>query len=161
MKRYLFLLLILPYSLGLWAGENDWHIGLSPSLLFNPHTRTIRQAGVLSLEKQLSGRKAMEFSLLASANRGTEDFIKESELLLLAHYKPVLTLGKNTYSHFKLGGNLGFASQGLLFGISAGFEYNIVFRNRIKLFFSQDNILVFRGDDRFSSGISIGLKLPL
>lgn len=151
------LLSILPS----WAGEGDWHIGLSPSALFNPSSRTFRYGAAVSLEKQLRGRKTMEFGLLATGHKGMEDVIKESELLLTGYYKPVLSLGKNTYSLLKFGANLGFGSRGLLFGVGAGFEYNIVLRNRIKFFISQDNILVFRGDDRFSSGLSLGIKLPL
>lgn len=162
MKRLIFaLLLLISTSANLFAGERDWHLGLSPMLLANPDTRSLRYGTTISLEKELSGRKFMEFNIMATANEKTKDLVQDSELLAMAYYKPVLTLGKNTYSLFRLGGTLGFGSKGLLFGVGAGFEYDIILRNRMKIFISQDNILVFRGDDRFSSAISIGLKLPL
>lgn len=161
MKHLLMVLVSLVSFLPSWAGEKDWHLGVAPTILANPHTRTLRYGGLISLEKQLGGRKAMEFAFMATGNSQTKNIVKDTELLLLGYYKPVLSMGKNSYSHFKLGANLGFGQRGLLFGVGAGFEYNIVFRNRTKLFISQDNILVFRGEDRFSCGLSVGLKLPL
>lgn len=161
MKKQLSILLILISFFSSWAGESDWHLGFTPTALFNPHSRTLRYGAHLSLEKQLRGRKAMEFGILATGHPRMQNILKESELHLTGLYKTILSLGKNSYSHFKFGANLGVGSRGLLFGLGAGFEYNIVLRNRVKLFISQDNILVFRGDDRFSCGIGIGLKLPL
>lgn len=161
MKHLLMLLITLGSFLPSWSGEQDWHIGIAPTALLNPHTRTLRYGGLITLEKQLGGRKAMEFSFMATGNSQTKSIIKDTELLWLGYYKPILSMGKNSYSHFKIGANLGFGHRGLLFGVGAGFEYNIVFRNRTKLFISQDNTLVFRGEDRFSCGVSIGLKLPL
>lgn len=161
MRQVLLCLFVICSSLILKAGEHDWHLGLSPSVLLNLRSRTVRYGGSISLEKQISSRRAIEFNLMATGKRNMGNLIKNSELLLQGYYKPILSLGKNSYSHFKFGPNLGFGPRGLLFGLGAGFEYNIVFRNRVKFFISQDNILVFRGYDRFSSGISLGLKLPL
>lgn len=152
------LLLCIP---NLWAGEHDWHLGISPTVLFNPHSKTIKYGTGISLEKQIAQRRAIEFGVLASVNPQDKEPVKNSEILFTGYYKPILSLGKNSYSLFKLGTNIGVGNQGLLFGVGAGFEYNIVLRNRIKIFIAQDNLLVFRGNDRFSMGLSLGLKLPL
>lgn len=161
MKKYILILFIFTLLFPtVHAGERDWHFGFSPATFFNPSSRTLRYGGVISLEKQLHGRNFMEYSLTATGNNQTKDFLKESELIFAGYYKPVMNLGKNSYSLFKLGPNMGFGKR-FLFGFGAGFEYDIILKSRIKLFISQDNLLVFRGDDRFSCGVSIGIKLPL
>lgn len=152
----LLLLTLLPSK----AGENDWYVGSSGHVFFNPASRAVRYGASISLEKQLDGRKYIEFSLLATGYPQS-NLIKESELILQGYYKPLLYLGKNSYGVLKLGPNLGFGSIGILFGMGAGFEYDVILKNGIKLYISQDNLLVFRGDDRFSCGLSAGIRLPL
>ena len=159
--KYLILFCLLFLSLlPSRAGENDWYIGSSGYVLFNPSSRAARYGASLSLEKQLEGRKYIEFSLLATGYPH-RNLIKESELILQGYYKPILSLGKNNYGVLKLGPNLGFGSIGLLFGVGVGFEYDVILKSGIKLYISQDNLLVFRGDDRFSCGLSAGIRLTL
>ena len=160
MKYLIFFSLLLLTLLPSKAGENDWYIGSSGHVLFNPSSRAVRYGASISLEKQLDGRKYIEFSLLATGYPKS-NLVKESELILQGYYKPLLSLGKNSYGVLKLGPNLGFGSIGILFGMGAGFEYDVILKNGIKLYISQDNLLVFRGDDRFSCGLSAGIRLPL
>lgn len=160
MKYLLFFSLLLLTLLPSKAGENDWYIGSSGHVFFNPSSRAVRYGASISLEKQLDGRKYIEFSMLATGYPNS-NLIKESELILQGYYKPLLSLGKNSYGVLKVGPNLGFGSIGILFGMGVGFEYDIILKNGIKLYISQDNLLVFRGDDRFSCGLSAGIRLPL
>lgn len=156
----LFSLLFLLGALRASAGENDWYVGTSGGAFFNPSSRTIRYGAALSLEKQLSGRNFIEVTLLGTVHPN-RDLLKESELVLQGYYKPLLSLGKNSYGLLKVGPNVGFGSIGVLFGAGVGFEYGVVFKSGLKFFIAQDNLLVFRGDDRFSSGVSAGIRIPL
>jgi len=102
----------------------------------------------------------IEVTLLGTVHPN-RDLLKESELVLQGYYKPLLSLGKNSYGLLKVGPNVGFGSIGVLFGAGVGFEYGVVFKSGLKFFIAQDNLLVFRGDDRFSSGVSAGIRIPL
>lgn len=162
MKKYILLSFILTLLLPtVQAGEKDWHIGLSPTVLLNPNSRTFRYGGSISLEKQLKSRNLMEFNLWMTGDKQTKDILKDSEIILSGYYKPVMSLGKNSYSLFKWGPSMGFGQSGFLFGVSAGFEYDIVFKSRVKMFISQENSLLFRSANRVSCGLSIGFRIPL
>lgn len=160
MKHILFFSLMFLSFFSALAGENDWYVTPSGHVLFNPTSRVVRYGASMSLEKQIGGHKHIEVALLATGYPNSNLF-KESELIMQGYYKPLLSLGKNSYGAVKFGPNLGFGSLGFLFGLGVGFEYDVVLHNGLKLYISQDNLLVFRGDDRFSSGLSAGIRLPL
>ncbi len=91
-------------------------------------------------------------------NQGT---FKKADYSLLGYYKPSIYLGKNDNAYISFGGNLGSGAKGITFGLNLSLEYAYTFRNRVKLFISQDNLLVFRTDNLLISGVSVGIKIPL
>ncbi|TFH94900.1 hypothetical protein [Porphyromonas levii] len=144
------------------AGENDWHIYFSPTYYLNPLNRTSLQGGQIGFEKELTRRKMAGFAVVVRDpvlyNQGT---FKTADYSLLGYYKPSIYLGKNDNAYISVGGNLGSGSKGITFGLNLSLEYAYTFRNRMKLFISQDNLLVFRTDNLLISGISAGIKIPL
>lgn len=149
-------------TLSMRAGENDWHIYFSPTYYLNPLNRTVLQGGQIGFEKELTRRRMAGFSLVVRDptlyNQGS---FKTADYSLLGYYKPSIYLGKNDNAYISVGGNLGSGSKGITFGLNLSLEYAYTFRNRIKLFISQDNLLVFRTDNLLISGISAGIKIPL
>ncbi len=153
--------LLFGYQNNVFAGNRDWHIGISPSVYVNPFSRNVLYGLGINLEKEISHRNYWGISLLTYDVDISSSFFKDCEYNLLCYWKPMLSIGKNNYSTLKFGGNIGSSNKGITFGLNAGIEYNIVLRNRIKFFISQDNLLVFRGNETFLSSLSIGLKIPL
>ena len=149
-------------SVNLYAGENDWYMLFSPSCFVNPLQRHSLQGVQLGFEKELSGRNITGFSVFGRSKQlyRKADF-KDAEYSLVGYYKPSVATGKNSNLYVSVGGNVGSGSKGVTFGLNLGFEYNLTLPNRMKVFVSQDNLLVFRSDDRLISGLSIGVKIPL
>lgn len=144
------------------AGENDWHVYIAPSYYLNPLARHPLQGGQIGFEKELSRRRLTGFSVIFREKElFTQASFAKAEYSLLGYYKPALYLGKNDNLYLSFGANIGSGRIGFTYGANIGLEYAITFRNRIKLYFSQDNLLTFRSDDLLISGISIGLKIPL
>ena len=144
------------------AGENDWHLFLSPNYFINPFARHFVQGGQIGFEKELSRRRLVGFSMVVRDtdlyNRGA---FKTAEYSLIGYYKPSIYLGKNDNMYLSFGGNIGSARKGVTFGLNLAIEYEITLRNRLKFFIAQDNLLVFRSDNLLISGLSIGIKIPL
>lgn len=144
------------------AGENDWHIYFSPTYYLNPLHRTSLQGGLIGFEKELTRRRMAGFAVVVRDpvlyNQGT---FKKADYSLLGYYKPSIYLGKNDNAYISFGGNLGSGAKGITFGLNLSLEYAYTFRNRVKLFISQDNLLVFRTDNLLISGVSVGIKIPL
>lgn len=155
-------IVILLFNITMQAGENDWHAYLSPSYFLNPLARNTLQGGQIGFEKELSRRRLTGFSIIV---RDKELFSKASfskaEYSLLGYYKPALYLGKNDNLYFGIGANIGSGNKGFTFGLNLGLEYSITFRNRMKIFIAQDNLLIFRSENLLISGVSVGLKIPL
>lgn len=144
------------------AGENDWHLHLSPTYFINPLARNLIQGGQIGLEKELSRRRLTGFSLVVrDPNLYGQGTFKSAEYSLMGYYKPPIYLGKNDNMYVSFGGNIGSGFKGFTFGLNLGLEYEITLRNRMKLFIAQENLLVFRSSDLLISGLSIGLKVPL
>lgn len=144
------------------AGENDWHLYFAPSYYLNPLARNTLQGGQIGFEKEFSHRRIAGFALTVREHELFEKAtFKTAEYSLSGYYKPSLYLGKNDNFYLSMGGNIGSGNKGFTFGLNLGLEYSITFRNRMKLYFSQDNLLVFRSDNLLISGFSIGLKIPL
>ncbi|MDD7557435.1 MAG: hypothetical protein PUJ69_02035 [Porphyromonas somerae] len=144
------------------AGENDWHLYFAPSYYINPLARNVLQGGQLGFEKELSHRRIAGFAFTVRESELFEKAtFKTAEYSLSGYYKPSLHLGKNSNFYISMGGNIGSGHIGFTFGLNLGLEYAITFRNRMKLYFAQDNLLVFRSDNLLISGFSVGLKIPI
>lgn len=144
------------------AGENDWHLYLSPTYFVNPLARHLLQGGQVGFEKELSRRRLVGFAIVArDPSLYSERSFKTAEYSLAGYYKPPLYLGKNDNLYISFGGNMGSGFKGFTFGLNLGLEYEISLRNRVKLYIAQDNLLVFRSENLLVSGLSLGIKIPL
>ena len=162
LKSILLALVLLCASLPMKAGENDWYLFLSPTYFLNPLQRTTFQGVQLGFEKQLSRSSIAGFTVFAREKAlYTKGTFATAEYSLAGYWKPNIAIGKNSDLYLSMGGNVGSGRIGITFGLNLGLEYDITLFNRVKLFIAQDNLLVFRSDERLISGISIGVKIPL
>lgn len=104
----------------------------------------------------------MELNLWMTKDKRTKDILKDSEIILTGYYKPVMSLGKNSYSLFKWGPSTqDSVNPDSSSDYQPAGEYDIVFKNRVKMFISRENNLLFRSANRFSCGLSIGFRNSL
>lgn len=161
--KILFIAVLALVSTTMKAGDNDWYFFLSPSYYINPLARKLHQGLSIGFEKEISRRQVAGFSLVArEKSLYTQGTFAIADYSLTGFYKPALWSGKNDNIHLSMGGNIGSGkSKGFTFGLNLGLEYSITFRNRMKLFVAQENLLVFRSDNLLISGLLIGIKIPL
>lgn len=154
--------LLVALALPMQAGVNDWYLWLSPGYYLNPLQRHGLGGVSVGLEKQISRANTAGLSVYTrDRDLYTAGNFDTAEYGLTGYWKPTLALWKNQDLYLSLGGNLGTGQSGVTFGLNLGLEYAITLYSGIKLFVAQDNLLVFRSDERLVCGLSVGVKIPL
>ncbi len=75
-----------------------------------------------------------------------------------AAYKPCVFRGRNNHGNLRLGGSVGSDLHEVIGGIHAGYEHSYVMRGGWQLFWQVKTEFVINGEDRFKTGIGIGVK---
>ena len=78
-----------------------------------------------------------------------------------AAYKPCIKRGRNRHTNFRIGASAGSDRNRFLGGIHVGFEQTYSLRNGFEIFFQVKEDFIIRGKDKFRTGVTAGIKLPL
>ena len=164
MKKFCVFIVSLLCVTSVFAGDGDGYLTLNGGFLFNS---TLNAS--LGYERELNYRDALEF-YGEVGNRWEKDPVcgkvcRESFFNNYywdggIAYKKCLKRMKNSTFRLRIGPQMG-AVKGLLFmAVECGFEYNVVFPNRVQLFVTQKNQIGFLHGDSFRNGLLVGLKIP-
>ena len=76
-------------------------------------------------------------------------------------YKPVLLRNKNTTFRFKGGMGIGSNTQAFVYGFQIGLQLEHTLSNGFEVYIAQNDGLIFRDEQNWRMGASIGFKIPL
>jgi hypothetical protein len=164
-KTLLSLSLLLATAVTALAGDNSGHLQVAAGLLYQ-NTAEV----TLGYEHETTYHNAWEYFGSAALHWEECDacghICPESfwhhyntwELGVV--YKPCVSRGRNHHGNLRLGGALGSDTHDLLGGIHAGYEHTYNLRHGWGLFWQVRTELLLHSDDRFRTGVGIGVKIP-
>ena len=147
-----------------FAGQGDTYLTLNGGFLFNS---TLNAS--LGYERELNYRDALEFygevgdrwekdPVCGKVCR--ESFFKNYYWDGGIAYNKCLKRMKNSTFRLRLGPQMGAVKGRFFLAVECGFEYNVVFPNRVQLSVTQKNQVGFLHGDTFRNGLLVGLKIP-
>ncbi len=74
-------------------------------------------------------------------------------------YKPAVHIGRNNIGRMRIGGRAGSDRHDVIGGVTVGYEHSYVMRGGWQLFWQVKSDVMIKGEDRFVTGIHVGIKL--
>jgi hypothetical protein len=78
-----------------------------------------------------------------------------------AAYKPCLSRGRNHHGNAIIGASGGSDGKTFIGGVHAGYEHTYYLQKGWALFWQVREDVMFKARDRFRTGVSVGVKIPL
>ena len=164
MKKVVVFMVSLLCVTSAFAGNGDEYLTLNGGFLFNS---TLNAS--LGYERELSYTDALEL-FGEAGNRWEKDPVcgkvcRESFFKNYCWdggiaYKKCLKRMKNSTFRLRIGPQMGAVKGQFFMAVECGFEYNVVFPNRVQLSVTQKNQIGFLHGDSFRNGLLVGLKFP-
>ena len=76
-------------------------------------------------------------------------------------YKPCVIRGRNHHGNLRVGASGGSDTEKFIGAVHLGYEHTYALRGGWGVFWQVKEDVVFRGNDLFRTGVTVGLKLPL
>lgn len=151
---------------GAKAGERDTyagiHVGVAYPRIFN---------ATLTYEKERAYHHAVEayvdyftqWSTCPTCDKVCRDtFWKQHYGLGVGlAYKPCVSRGKNTFSRFRFGADVGTCTRSFAAGLEVGYEWIYTLENRLQVVLQEKSEVTFWNKPRFKNGVLVGVRIPL
>lgn len=78
-----------------------------------------------------------------------------------AAYKPCVARGRNHHGNARVGVSGGSDGDKFIGGVHVGYEHTYYLQKGWALFFQVKEDIMFRAEDRFRTGVALGVKIPM